>query len=231
MMESHSVSDGWKWTERFVAEDRSYLSIQHIQSAALFARQCAVIEQAYNGVFDDDLFTDHRAYVVGAIFTASAFLEGTINELFLDAVDSPYSEFIQQLPSDVRDRLAEAWKECDPQGRLILDRKPILEKFQTALTLSGKEEFERGVALYQDAADLIELRDALFHPKPEWVTVIDTAPEPKNAAKDKGPRGSRLYLAQRLRAKNFALNPMVSLGNFFFPDKCLGHGCADWAVT
>jgi hypothetical protein len=29
----------------------------------------------------------------------------------------------------------------------------------------------------------------------------------------------------------FNLNPLTGAGNPFYPDKCLGHGCAEWAVN
>ncbi len=38
-------------------------------------------------------------------------------------------------------------------------------------------------------------------------------------------------MARRLRDRGFAPNPFFSgSGNPFFPDKCLGHGCAKWAL-
>jgi hypothetical protein len=31
--------------------------------------------------------------------------------------------------------------------------------------------------------------------------------------------------------KKFATNPLAAKNVPFFPDKCLGHGCAEWAIV
>lgn len=49
---------------------------------------------------------NHRAYVTNSIFSAVAFLEATINELFLEAVDNPAGYYAEQLDSVVVTSLA-----------------------------------------------------------------------------------------------------------------------------
>jgi hypothetical protein len=62
---------------------------------------------------------------------------------------------------------------------------------------------------------LIALRNALVHYKPEW----DTEQKKHKEIED------------RLIKSRFALNPFAGPNDAFFPKKCLGHGCAEWAVT
>ena len=68
-------------------------SLQHIQSAALFTRQCFQIEKDYNGEFSDDLIINHRSCVIGAIFAVASFLEATINEVPLLRKDFIINEY------------------------------------------------------------------------------------------------------------------------------------------
>src|SRR5437868_6065303 len=93
-------------------KSRHYFSLQHIQSAALFTRQCYQIEKNYDGVFSVDLFADHWSYVTGAIFAAVSFLEATINEVFADTVDHPDGELAGYLDTTTKQLMADMWK-CD----------------------------------------------------------------------------------------------------------------------
>ena len=88
---------------------RMYFSIQHIQSAALFARHAYSIEKNYNGVFSDELFSQHRAYVTGSILSSVFFLEAAINELFADTVETN-SEIVKKLNPATIQLMAEMWK-------------------------------------------------------------------------------------------------------------------------
>jgi hypothetical protein len=75
---------------------------------------------------------------------------------------------------------------------------------------------DKGAAPYQDAWLLVQLRNALVHYKPEWI--IGAAPV-----------AVRHEFEKKL-ANKFALNPFTGAGNPFYPDKCLGHGCAKWSL-
>ena len=96
---------------------RDYLSKDHIQTAAFFARQSRLIEQEYSGkhwgeVFGSGVFNQHRAYVTGAIFAAVAFLEATINELFTDAEERYGDDLVAQNRSkEISKRIVEVWGE------------------------------------------------------------------------------------------------------------------------
>src|ERR1051326_6202629 len=89
---------------------RTYYSLQHIQSAALFTRQCYQIESNFDGTFSNDLAADHRSYVTGAIFAAVSFLEATINELFADTAEHPDGDLANLLDSSTKLLMADKWK-------------------------------------------------------------------------------------------------------------------------
>jgi hypothetical protein len=82
------------------------------------------------------------------------------------------------------------------------------------LLLKKKEPLERGATPFQNAADLIELRNALVHYTPEW------------SYED----GKHKKLGARL-SNRFDTSPFCVDGDSFFPKKCMSYGCAKWAVS
>ena len=193
---------------------RRYFSIQHIQSAALFTRQCYQVEQSYDGTNSSDLVADHWSYVTGAIFAAASFLEATINELFADTLDHPDGELASHLDAATRQLMADMWKRDIPKTA----HYQIIEKFQIALTLARKPLLDSSNSPFQDVQTLIIIRNDLIHFEPVWTSV-----EAEKANK-------RILSLQN--EKKFAFNPLITApGNPFYPDKCLSHGCAKWAVN
>ncbi len=194
---------------------RTYFSIQHIQSAALFCRLSNEIENKYDGIFDQKSTTEHGSYVTNAIFSSICFLEATINEIFCDAVDNQSS--IENLGKEKIKLLADMWSLDVPRTAAY----SILEKYQIALSLLEKPLFDNCVSPYQNIQILIQLRNALMHYEPKWNLTYSSL-ESEEYELDN--------LSKRLRGK-FALSKIYKdTGNSFFPDKCLGHGCAKWAV-
>jgi hypothetical protein len=214
---------------------RSNLAHRHLTSARLFAAGSGKIEGEYvtirSGAVEggglqeySKYWQEHRgehwAYVVGAVLSSVAFLEGLINELFLDAVDyegsdpkpeAPHpSNPIHPLPARARELMAQMWP--------ILEKRGVLDKFHAALVLAGKEPFNPGVsALHKAVRVLIELRNNLVHYKPEWSS---------------GDPAEYSNLEKRLRGQGFPLNPVFDgTGNPFFPDKCLSHAWASHLST
>lgn len=192
------------WTPRF------YFSHYHIQAAALFARRSAKLEKEHGGknVTTSEVFSEHRAYVTGAILSAVSFLEAEINEIFADAADDQ-REHIHQL-GDVIFLLSRMWSLGVPKTASY----PVLDKYLIALALADRPGFDKGAAPYQDVRLLIKLRNALVHFEPEY-TARDAS-------------GSR-RLEQNLRGR-FPLNPLTGSRTPFFPELCMSHGCAKWAV-
>ena len=218
------------------------LSIQHIQSAALYSRLCAKIENDYNQSMRnstefDDLPLEHRAHAISSVLASVAFLEATVNKFFADEVEH-LEETINFLFANVADPInsnSSIRNILDyPATKLVMadmlksamaekDRKSILAKFDDVITSVGKQGFDKGAAPYQDVSLLINLRNALVHYKPKWITILAediTADE----FDDK-----KIVILQK--EHKFPLNPLMDgIMTSFFPNKCLGHGCASWAV-
>ncbi|MBT9145962.1 MAG: hypothetical protein DDT42_01841 [candidate division WS2 bacterium] len=197
---------------------RKHFSIQNIQSAALFTRNAYVIEKNYDGVFSDELFSLHIAYVTASILFSVFFLEAAINELFADTVESN-SEIAKKLNPTTIQLMAEMWKLEVPRTA----NYKILQKYQIALVLAQKQIFDPGNLPYQDVNLLVKLRNSLVHYEPEWVK--------SPASDDFGPDDIHTYAYEKKLRGKFLPNPLTGQGNPFYPDKCLGHGCAEWAVN
>jgi hypothetical protein len=199
---------------------RFYLSTYHLQAASHLQEQSGRAEQIFRGSPTAEagmtpeergqaLF-EHSSYVLGTVLSSVAFLEALINELFIDAVHDHGAGPAQQIPTEVKERLKEAWQRS-------IETLSILTKYQAALLLAGKPSFDPGVRPYQPVKILVQLRNRLTHfvPETRWA--------------DEGPS----TFEGRLLAQRFALHPRYerSPGNPVFPDKCLSHGCAQWAFS
>lgn len=181
-------------------------SKQHLRSSYLLACEAKGIEEkAERPRKDDNLWASHRAYVTGAIISAVAGLEASINEFFLEACDRS-KRSLNGLDGDVVSLIADMWLE--------IERKPILSKYQICLSLARKDKFMKSRQPYKDAESLVKLRNSLVHYKPEW--------DEEAKVHDN--------LQKRLSGK-FDWNPLASPGHIWFPHKCLGSGCALWSFS
>jgi hypothetical protein len=168
-----------------------------------------------NGDFGAGM-TSYHACVDGAIFFAVSFLEANINELFADALDYKESKIIHHLSDDTRLRLGAMWQKDN-----FRKYESILKKYQMALKLNNKKRFEEGQPPYNEVKLVVDLRNAMVHYKPEWVTTVSTI--------TKYPV-TLLEFEKKLKSIKFPQNPFANEWEPFFPNKCLGHGCAKWAV-
>lgn len=193
---------------------RARLSISHIQASALFARKAHAIEKEYTGELIPGDLADDYSYAIGAVLAAVAFLEATINEFFIGCSEPARGEI--SIAGDVRKRIGRMWHHDIPRTA----KYSVPEKYEIAVALVGVRPFDKGSRPYQDVSMLVNLRNYLIHFEPGWAVAGSDAPENVPGAKK---------LAVGLRGR-FAPNPMIAGGNPFLPDKCLGHGCAEWAV-
>lgn len=191
---------------------RHYFSISHIQTAAFFSREAANIEDAFKSSGDRTASGAHVGYVTGAIFFAVSFLEAVINEIFCDAAEHPRN--LREIDTSVVVLMAKLWLRGVPKTA----RYRILEKYEIALDLAAKEQFNTNTKPYQDIKLLVELRNALVHYEPETIVGQVDGPQPKPHK-----------FEQRFKGR-FDTNPLTGPGDPFYPDKCLSHGCAAWAV-
>ena len=185
---------------------KANFSDNHMLSAAHFARQSAIIETNYKYEITEELRAEHKAYVTGAIIASVASLEATINEVFISAVDDEnlFEDFDPTIPKI----LAELWN-LD-----VVKKTRFLEKCRLVLDVANKEKFDTKSSLFRKVDLLIKLRNAMIHYKPEWDTDLK---KHKN-------------VGDALKKCGFNTNPFSHDNNAFFPEKCLGHGCAEWSV-
>ncbi len=183
---------------------KTNFSFYHLNGAALFSRTAAKIEKENNQPLKDEIRTYYFSAVTASILMSVAALESKINELYLYAVDRNLNVF-RGVEDWIIDTLQELWPS--------LEDKPILVKYQLALTVCKKEKFDKGQNPYQDTDRLVTLRNALVHYKPEWDTDL------------KEHKKLESYLKSR-----FSISPFSHVNDAFFPKKCIGHGCAAWSV-
>lgn len=176
----------------------------HLYTARHLGELACQIETEHPGPADPDIVRKHRAYVIGSVLAAAAFLEASINELYLEVQD----HVVNGGPGGRRRVLAvpaHFWSQSA--------HPPILHKYQLALVVADAEPFDEGRSPFREVDGLVALRDALVHGRPEW----------------RDAHGRKQNLERRLRAK-FPHNALAGEVDPEFPDRLLGAGCALWAV-
>ncbi len=170
------------------------------------------------GEVSQSALAEHRAYVLGSVTLSVAFLEANINELVTDVKHGVLGEW-NGLDSKTIDALNRKLPKSKRGGGAGGRRSEIIAKYDRINRHLDRIVFDRGGFLSKEIALLIRLRDELIHPRPEWIPgagLPDTS-EGKPA------------LRHELRSK-YKLNPLMPTVNPLFPDRCLSHGCAEWAV-
>ncbi len=196
---------------------RDCFSVRYIQSAAVLCRLGYRIEHGVEGEISQDLLIRHEAFILNSVLSSVAFLESVINELYADAVDGAYyyADPEQEL---LLKTIGERWN-----NEKNFDRAPMVTKYQRILAIADKPGFDEHEEAFENIRILSEIRNNLMHYKREWV-VIRTGRAPPAETMSTADRFEKI-----LRTK-FAINPLAAKNLPFFPDKCLGHGCAEWAV-
>jgi hypothetical protein len=187
---------------------RHNFAVQFLVGAARFAEESKQLEQSRS----PNSLDRHREYIVAAIVMAHMSLEATINQYYLDAVDAvgsgAYHGIYEKAGPEVPQLMARVWPVLEKH------KLPIIDKYQTALTLIGRQKLDSSREPYQSVWALIALRNALTHWKPEWESDQEV----------------NKTLARKLRGK-FPENPFATKSSTFFPTKCLSAGCAKWSVN
>ena len=189
---------------------RSYLSHRHLRAAALFARNAGRLEKEWRDKESGHVHAEHSAFVVSSILRSLAFMEATINELFTDTAESRDLHF-KELDSDTVQALGNAWNHAN------VDKLSVLDKFALALALARKPPMKDDGQVWQSGELLKRLRNELVHAKPRS---SQAGTEELGLSK----------FEKQLMNEGFSPNPLTSEGNPYYPDKCLGHGCALWSV-
>jgi hypothetical protein len=188
---------------------RNYFSTYLLWTGLHMTALAAAIEAAHSGQSRFDL--QHRGYVLSAVLAAEGFLEAMVNELFQDAVDEHNLSgdgYLAPLSRDTHLLMARMWRATDAGHGL-----GPLDKYDLLLAAAGMASLDRGRQPYQDAQLLVKLRNAVAHYQPELL--FTDVPH---------------RLATQLTSKFAANVLMAGAGNPWWPDHCLGAGCAEWAV-
>jgi len=198
---------------------RDCFSVRYIQSAALLCRLAFAIEQEYREGEEvpADPLLRHEVFTLNAVLSSVSFLESTINELHADATDEEYF-FIDDKHEALLRTIGKQWRNAKN-----FDRAPMLTKYQTILAIAGQPGFEEGDQAFTNVRILNEIRNHLLHYTREWVVIR------KRRAPGQETESTADYFEKVLYRK-FAPNPLAGKNVPFFPDKCLGHGCAEWAI-
>jgi hypothetical protein len=202
-------------------------SAEQHRAARFFANRCAELEtdpgpptEWPTGIddemiilfpYDEDKEIEHRSSALATILTSVSFMEASLNELFASASDDslPFGGGQGPLTREERDALLYYWQKAD--------RKSLLTKCAGVLEVLGKDKIDKGSRLWQDADLLVKLRNMLVHHKPVWRPIDDPT-------LDDDP------VVKRLLLKRFPANPFLDGAESYFPDRCLGGACANWAL-
>lgn len=198
---------------------RDCFSVRYIQSAAVLCRLGYGIEQEMKGqdTVPEEQVLRHEAFVLNAVLSTVAFLESTINELHADAADGAYFYADDQHEAVFR-TIADGWK-----NDKNFDRAPLITRYQKILAIAGTAPFDEEDAAFANVRQLVGIRNHLMHYKREWVEL--------GREKHPGTAESTSERFERDLTRKFAINPFAAKNQPFFPDKCLGHGCAEWAIV
>jgi hypothetical protein len=174
-------------------------AVQHALAAAMFSRRVGEIERENTGRPANAFFGEIIQFSFACVVSAVATLEAYVNEIYTDR-DSNFPTIGPKL-------MTMLWE--------FIELKSVLEKFNYALVILGKTEFDKGAKLYQDADTLRRLRDALVHFKPGQ---DDESQQHAN-------------LSARLEKTGFSRSPFCTPADPFFPRAWTTHEGTEWAVT
>jgi len=180
----------------------------HLNSAERFAFACSKIEREENHLeWPQPRWDESRSNALAAVLLAAAALESSVNEFYQQAVDRD-KDALKPLSETQMKLLAELWPD--------IEKLSPMRKHQVALVAMGHKPMIIGQEPYRSADGLMRLRNALVHFKPEW---------------DNDLRDHR-SLEQRL-SQLFPVSALADRAKgkmIWFPHKCLGAGCAEWAI-
>jgi hypothetical protein len=188
---------------------RSYFSSYFLWTALRNAAQAAAIEDAHDpsrSKFD----IAHRGHVIASIAASVSFAEAALNEWFQDAADRHTAHagaYLASLSDETIARMALAWQ-ATRQGFT----GGLIEKADLALAAADRVTLDPGSVLCRDVRSLVQVRNALSHYRPEFVSA------------------STPHMHDSLRRRFPPNRLMTGSENAWWPDHCLGAGCAKWAA-
>jgi hypothetical protein len=198
---------------------RDCFSVRYIQSAVLLCRLGYQIEREFQESEErsQEPILRHEAFILNSVLSSVAFLESTVNELHADAAEDAYF-YADEKNEALLKTIGEGWR-----NERNFDHAPVLSKYQKILAIAGKPPFDKNDQAFANVQNLVLIRNHLMHYKREWVVVRGSGP----AGESTETTSERF---EKTLKKKFAINPLATKNQPFFPDKCLGHGCAEWAA-
>jgi len=197
------------------AKSRSYFSVPYLCGAAMFSREA--FKNETSSATNDASVLAHRAHVVLAITSSAAALEAMINEAFVDAAESD-GGCIAAVSPQTRTKMAALWEIPRTSHHAILD------KFNIAHLLIAGRVLEKSHHRWCRVLWVVRLRNDFVHFEPSWQH-HDASGGPATPPPAKGYE----KYEQGLKGL-FDENRMCGTGNPFYPDRMLGHGCAEWSL-
>lgn len=179
-------------------------ALLHLRAARQHAEACDVLEQQFEWPATERILGEHFARATGSVLSAACALEAALNEFYQDAVDGFGTEI--GAADSARQELQDLWD--------TVERAPVMRRYQWVLSVSRVDRLLEGAEPYQSASDLIALRNALAHYRPEWYHDKHTSDR----------------LEKRLIGK-FAHNRLAPSSMMFLPYRALGAGCGRWAAA
>lgn len=205
------------------------LVTDHFDNAKLYRDQAQRIEAIYspdhpNKIPHEDK-RKHRAASMNSVISTACFLESTINALFWKFQDDHHrleqDEDAIHFPErpEYRQAVIEA-QESDSNGTSLSERRKragIIGQYNIFLDVIGENQFSKDETPLEPVDRVLDIRNELVHFESRWIE-----------GGEKDHTGNEYGFEESLQGR-FDLNPLMASGNAFFPDQCLGYGCAEWS--
>lgn len=199
---------------------------------------------------------EHMGHVVGALFSSIAFLEATINEIFMRCLNK--TNMYPNMTDKQKEIMGEFWKEVNSNRinqfdeneaikeelfMLITDRKKNQDKYRDSRKILKKVEKQIEQGRVFSPILLNKYQFALFINNKELYNGNNSIYKNVNLVRnlrnnithyvpDIENKKIQIMVAD-LKNKNFQLNNLISGKSIytFFPHKCLSYSCAEWAYN
>ncbi len=178
---------------------------------------------AKRGEWNDQISRDAdrvATYVIAGIFAATAWAEGTVNEVYIASAEGSRDFSSVRLPKRAQDVLRDLWVEWhrEPRSR---DPNTVLKAREALKALGVAHPFNE-LPSRKDFEVVCDLRDSLTHAKPEFLAhgmTVDV------------DEGKRLETLRRSLEGKFSLARGVPQSALYLWAQVLGCGCVTWAAN
>jgi hypothetical protein len=196
------------------------MSLTYLISVINFMQKLNFIEENKQVLQKNEIINDYKSFSISSIILSIAFFESTINEFFDDISNNVHLENINNQKKVINDEYIRSVQYF--KGEKILEKPGIrmYEKYNIALVLAGISPISKDERISRELKDLVDLRNELVHAKSEWVWLDNH---------EKLQKSKTVAFENKFKHK-FNLNPFVIDGPFF-PNRCIGLGCARWAIS